>query len=95
MQNCSLLEEEANARAYALLRESYKKVISYDEQTKHGRLQGAVFFHSNAYATVSSIGSGWKALPGGGSVVSVNAVPTPLSPRRPLDGPRAPQPTGA
>jgi len=42
MQNCALLEEEANARAYALLRESYKKVISYDEQTKHGRLQGAV-----------------------------------------------------
>ena len=42
MQNCSLLEEEANARAYALLRESYKKVISYDEQTKHSRLQGAV-----------------------------------------------------
>ena len=42
MQNCAPLKEEANGRAYALLQESYKKVIHYDEQTKHGRLQGAV-----------------------------------------------------
>jgi hypothetical protein len=41
MQLCSLLEEEANGKAHALLRESHKKVISDDQQTKHGHLQGA------------------------------------------------------
>ena len=57
MQNCALLQEEANGRAYALLRESQKKVIHYDEQTKHGRLQGAAFNELLALAYAQGVPS--------------------------------------
>ena len=42
MQTCALLEQQANSKAYERLQESYTKVLTYDELSRHGSLQGAV-----------------------------------------------------
>jgi predicted secreted Zn-dependent protease len=42
MQSCGELEQAANDKAYKLLQIRDAKDISYDEITRHGRLQGAV-----------------------------------------------------
>ena len=42
MQTCAQLEQQANSKAYERLQESVMKVLTYDELTRHGRLQGAV-----------------------------------------------------
>ena len=46
MQTCAQLEQQANSKAYERLQESYTKVLTYDELTRHGRLQGAVLKES-------------------------------------------------
>ena len=41
MQTCVQLVQQANSKAYERLQEGYTMVLTYDELTRHGRLQGA------------------------------------------------------
>ena len=90
MQTCAQLEQQANSKAYERLQESYTKVLTYDELTRHGRLQGAVLKESLIRSLIQG-----NSLKHSNNKQAEHYLSTRLSSPSSLSAPQAPRPKGA
>jgi len=88
--NCAQVEQQANSQAYERLQESYTKVLTYDELTRHGHLQEAVMQESLIRESIQG-----NSLKHSNNNQTEHSLSTRLSFPRTLSAPQAPQSKGA